>query len=133
MFLQRIRHDLFKKNDKEGVLTEGSLTLLRLLCRANLPCIYHGLFHKILHVPSTNPNPGFLGDRRKLFYVTIKAGLYRKAVQVCDIPDYLRSVTFSPHQDGLHTRNSRLKSSIQNICTETRLDFTEPRLDGPYV
>ena len=53
--------------------------------------ICHGTLkksHKILYVPSPDLNPGLLGDRRTLYHVAIKAGLYRKPVQVYDIPNY---------------------------------------------
>ena len=56
-----------------------------------LGAICHGTLkksHKILYVPSPYSNPVLLGDRRTLYHVAIKAGLYRKAVQVYDIPNY---------------------------------------------
>ena len=38
--------------------------------------------HKIFYVPSPDSNLCFLGDSRTLHHITIKAGLYRKAIQV---------------------------------------------------
>ena len=41
---------------------------------------------EITFFPDRGSNPGRLRDRPTLYRVAIKAGLYRKAVQVCYIP-----------------------------------------------
>ena len=88
--------------------------------------ICHGTLkksHKIIYVPSPDSNAGLLGDRRTLYHVAIKAGLYRKAVQVYDIPNYHIPCDILPHQIRLRPRISAYRNKLEELLHRDQAGF----------
>ena len=53
-----------------------------------------------------------------LYHVAIQISLYRKAVQVCDISNYLHPVTFSPSKLDFDPEAPGQRASYKNMLEE---------------
>ena len=80
-------------------------------CASEDNCFCHGLL-KNLHSPAEDRTGDPWIYSRALYHVAIKAGLYRKAVQVYDIPNQY-PVTFSPSMLNLSSNSQEYKNHLR--------------------